>query len=73
MNQMASFGKALFSEAGAIIAGQEPVTSDDQHARLLICVSCPYYDNGRCLLCGCNMDVKTGFRTSKCADNPPRW
>ena len=72
-SQIASFGKALVAEAGAIVQGQEPITPEEQHQRLSICVSCPYYDNSRCLLCGCNMDVKTGFRTASCADNPPKW
>ena len=73
MTQVASFGKALVAEAGAIVSGQEPVTADEQHQRLVICMSCNFYDNGRCLLCGCNMDVKSGFRTAKCADSPPKW
>jgi hypothetical protein len=72
--QIASFGKALVAEAGAIVQGQEPVTQEEHHRRLSICVSCPYYDNGKCLLCGCNMDVKTGFRTASCADKQnPKW
>jgi hypothetical protein len=57
--QIANLGKALVSEAGAIIAGQDPVTQEEQHARLSICVACNYYDNGKCLLCGCNMTAKT--------------
>jgi len=73
MTQVSSFGMALVSEAGAIFHGHEPVSAEEQHARLSICVTCPNYDTGRCLLCGCNMDVKAGFRTAKCADNPPRW
>jgi hypothetical protein len=71
--KIANFGKALVTEAGAILAGREPVTSEEQHARLSICVACPYYDAGRCLLCGCNMNKKTGLRSAKCADNPPKW
>lgn len=73
MAQVATFGKALVTEAGAIINGQEAVTPDEQHARLSICIPCNYYENGKCLLCGCNMNAKTGFRSAKCADNPPRW
>ena len=71
--QIASFGKALVAEAGAIASGQEPVTHEEHHRRLSICVSCPYYDLGRCLICGCNMDAKTQFRTAKCAATPPKW
>lgn len=73
ITQVASFGKALAAEAGAIVSSQEPISSKQQYDRLSICINCNYYDNGRCLLCGCNMNVKTGFRTAKCADNPPRW
>ena len=73
-SQIASFGKALVAEAGAIVNGQEPITPEKQHQRLSICVACTYYDAGLCLLCGCNMDVKTGFRTAKCADKQnPKW
>ena len=71
--QIASFGKALVAEAGAIVSGKQPVSAEEHHRRLSICVSCTYYDNGRCLLCGCNMDAKTQFRSAKCADNPPKW
>jgi len=71
--QIASFGAALVAEAGAILNGQDPVTADEQHARLSICIPCDYYDNGRCLLCGCNMEAKTGFRSASCAATPPKW
>jgi hypothetical protein len=72
-NQIATFGKALVAEAGAILHGQEPVTAAEQHARMSICISCNFYDQGKCLLCGCDMNRKTGFRTAHCADNPPQW
>ena len=71
--QIASFGKALVVESRAIIQGQEPVTASEQHTRLSICTACTYYDNGKCLLCGCDMQRKSGFRTAKCAANPPKW
>jgi len=71
--QIANFGKALVAEAGAIMHGQEPVTAKEQHARLSFCIPCDFYDNGRCLLCGCNMESKTGFRSAKCAATPPKW
>lgn len=71
--QIVSFGGALLKESGAIVAGQEPVTAEEQHARLSICTACPYYDNGRCLICGCDMQRKTGFRTAQCAAIPPKW
>ena len=73
MTQIASFGKAIVAETGAIVSGQEPVSAEQQHARMAICISCPYYDSGKCLLCGCNMTAKTGFRSAQCADNPPKW
>jgi len=73
MTQAANFGRALVAEAGAIVSGQEPVTADEQHARMTICVSCNFYDNGKCLLCGCNMDAKTAFRSASCAATPSKW
>jgi uncharacterized Fe-S cluster-containing MiaB family protein len=68
-----NFTKAIVQETKAIIQGQEPVTPEEQHKRISICVGCDYYDNGKCLICGCNMDLKTGLRTSKCVLNPPKW
>lgn len=71
--QISSFGKALVAEAGAILSGKEPVSADEHHRRLTICIACPYYDNGKCLICGCNMDIKAGLRSASCAATPPKW
>ena len=71
--KIVNLGKAIMSETKAIVQGQEPVSADEQHRRLSICISCSYYDNGKCLLCGCNMNVKTGFRSAHCPYTPPKW
>jgi len=71
--QIANLGKALVAEGTAIVQGQEPVTAEEAHRRISICIGCDYYDNGRCLICGCNMDAKTGFRSASCAATPPKW
>jgi len=41
--------------------------------RLSTCMECDKYLNGLCVLCGCNMKVKTKWKTSRCAMNPPKW
>ena len=71
--QVVNFGKALVEEGTAIVQGQEPVSAEEAHRRISICIGCDYYDNGRCLICGCNMDTKTGFRSASCAATPPKW
>ena len=73
--QIASFGKALVAEAGAIVSGQQPVSAEEHHRRLSICFACSQYtDAGRCRICGCPMERKTGFRAAKCADQAdPKW
>jgi uncharacterized Fe-S cluster-containing MiaB family protein len=71
--KIVSLGKAIMSETKAIAQGEEPVSAEEQHRRLTICMGCEYYDSGKCLLCGCNMTVKTKFRTAHCPFTPPKW
>jgi len=71
--KIVSLGKAIMEETKAIIQGQEPVSNDEQVVRLNICMGCAYYDNGKCLLCGCNMNLKTGLRSAYCPHTPPKW
>jgi hypothetical protein len=71
--QLISFGRALVDESLAIISGKQPVSAEEQTERLSLCVACSQYDEGRCVLCGCNMVVKTGWRSTSCAANPPKW
>ena len=71
--KIANLGKAIMEETKAIVQGQEPVSAEEQHKRLTICMGCNYYDDGKCLLCGCNMNIKTGFRSAHCPYTPPKW
>ena len=71
--KIVSLGKAIMNETKAIVQGQEPVSGEEQTRRLNICMGCAYYDNGKCLICGCNMNVKTGLRTAHCPHTPPKW
>ena len=47
------------------------VTKEELAARLEICHKCPYRSKGTCTKCGCNLSVKSAWRTSTCPDN--RW
>ena len=71
--QLISFGRALVDESLAIVSGKQPVSAEVQNERLSLCVACSQYDEGRCVLCGCNMVVKTGWRSTSCAATPPKW
>ena len=52
-----------------------PITSTEEYEeRIAICVSCEHFTEKKaCGLCGCHMPVKAGWKTSECADTPPRW
>jgi uncharacterized Fe-S cluster-containing MiaB family protein len=71
--KIVSLGKAIMNETKAIIEGEDSITPEEQHRRLTICTGCNYYDSGKCLLCGCNMTMKTKFRTAHCPYTPPKW
>ena len=40
--------------------------SDQSAERLEICHTCPQYNDGRCLQCGCSMQLKTQLSTAHC-------
>jgi hypothetical protein len=40
--------------------------SDQSAERLEICHTCPQYNDGRCLQCGCSMQLKTRLSTAHC-------
>ena len=42
------------------------LSSEEERKRFDICLSCQYYESGRCSQCGCFMKVKVKFSTSKC-------
>jgi len=51
-----------------ILNGAKNVSAEKQQERLSICHGCRFYDspsNG-CKACGCNLGVKTKWKTSKC-------
>ena len=41
--------------------------------RMAICGQCDYWSGGKCDLCGCNLYVKTRFRSMRCPHDPPKW
>jgi hypothetical protein len=55
--------------------GGQNVTAEEKQARLDICNSCEFFnkDNNRCGKCGCMMQIKTGWASSSCPLNPPKW
>ena len=55
--------------------GAPNVTAADYAERLDTCTACPHIikKNMRCSLCGCAMQHKAKWTTSKCPDNPSRW
>ena len=53
--------------------GLENVDPTTFKTRMSICMECENYLNGRCIVCGCNMKLKTKWKTSKCPLHPPKW
>ncbi len=49
------------------------VPPDIKAYRLSICGDCPFFLDSRCTKCSCFMDIKTGWASSQCPDEPPRW
>lgn len=43
-----------------------PIAEDAQRARLEVCAPCDKYVNGRCLECGCVMELKVKFAHMEC-------
>lgn len=41
--------------------------------RMAICNTCPYNEGGICILCGCEIAVKTIDPNEKCPHTPPKW
>ena len=41
--------------------------------RLAICNSCPYNEEGSCLLCGCSVSEKVEKPDELCPLLPPKW
>ena len=41
--------------------------------RLAICATCPYNQDNICILCGCDLAIKTLGPNEKCPQIPPKW
>ena len=62
-------------DSAKFIAEGAPVCSKEEYEeRMAICVSCEHFTEKKtCGLCGCNMPLKVGWKTSECADTPKKW
>jgi len=62
-------------ESAKFLAEGAPVCSKEEYEeRMAICVSCEHFTEKKsCGLCGCNMPIKVGWKTSECADTPRKW
>tara|TARA_R100000789_G_C2935442_1_gene130447 strand:+ start:237 stop:605 length:369 start_codon:yes stop_codon:yes gene_type:complete len=69
---MRSFTKELTKY---IAEGAPNVSPEDYADRLDMCEVCPHLirNNMRCNLCGCLIEHKAKWQTTKCPDNPERW
>lgn len=67
-----SFATELTTHAKGGFAHVDPVTYS---RRISICIDCPLFakESPHCTKCGCNMEVKAKWATSRCPLNPPLW
>ena len=67
-----SFSKELITY---ISQGAPNVSAEEYADRLDICSTCPHLKEAhmRCGLCGCLIEHKAKWKTTKCPDNPERW
>tara|TARA_R110000868_G_scaffold103404_1_gene284749 strand:+ start:147 stop:428 length:282 start_codon:yes stop_codon:yes gene_type:complete len=75
---MKGFAKMIWEFAEALKKhgndGFKHVTVTDYTIRMQTCVNCEHFTKTQsCGLCGCHMPVKARWRTTQCADNPPKW
>ena len=58
-----------------IAKGAVNVSSEDYAERLDACKACPHLKQKymRCGLCGCLIEHKAKWKTTKCPDSPERW
>ena len=61
-----SFGSSLFDTAARFLQDPTPATDRTKRERLDICCECEHNKNGICDLCGCVLQLKTGFRNMEC-------
>lgn len=63
LKKIAGFAKAVLKHVGA---GRPMATEEQKAARLARCRACEHYDDGRCRLCGCGLDMKAGWADQGC-------
>jgi len=63
LKQAANVAKAVVTH---VATGMSNATPEEKNRRLSICGGCPFFKEGRCTKCGCFLEVKTGFSSSKC-------
>lgn len=70
LRKAANLGKAV---AQHVAGGLQHVTEEQKLARLAVCAGCPAFDahNRTCILCGCYLDIKAGWKSSSCPSN--KW
>jgi len=69
---MKSFSKEL---ASFVKEGMPNVSEQDYQDRLDTCFKCEHFleELNRCGKCGCLVEFKAKWKTTKCPDDPPRW
>jgi len=69
---MKSFSKEL---ASFVKEGMPNVSEQDYQDRLDTCFKCEHFLEklNRCGKCGCLVEFKAKWKTTKCPDDPPRW
>jgi hypothetical protein len=57
--------------------GMKNVSAETQLKRISICEGCEFFDSDpakrNCLKCGCKMDVKSKWASSRCPLDEPKW
>ena len=61
-----SFGSSLFDSAARFLQDPTPAPTEVKSERLAICNDCEHQENGMCNLCGCILQLKTGFSNMRC-------
>lgn len=77
ISKLTQFVEKAFRFSRALVAhaadGLQVATDADQEKRRAICRACPVFNakNSECRVCGCNLKIKTRWRSSRCPDS--RW
>lgn len=70
IKKVSNFSQALVNH---LKSGCESVSDFERDLRQEICNQCEFFDRNKssCRLCGCNLNIKTWWSTSKCPEN--KW